>query len=93
MTQSFVLLLRPTPKYGEPQTDDIVSQHFKYLQELQSRGILIMAGRFSDVLIGIVIFQCNDKEEANKIMEEDPAVREGIFHAELYPWRIALRSE
>jgi uncharacterized protein YciI len=88
--QSYVIMLRPAPAYGEKGTDDIVGEHFKYLQELHRKGDLIMAGRFSDVLIGLSIIQVDTHERAIEIMKNDPAVKAGISHAELYPWRIAL---
>ncbi len=91
-TQSFVIMLRPANDYGNPETEERVSEHFKYLQELQKEGILTMAGRFSEVLIGLVMIEASTKEEAIEIMNNDPAVKSGIFHAELYPWRIALKS-
>ena len=42
--QSFVIMLRPAPAYGEDGTKEIVGQHFKYLQSLQASGELLMAG-------------------------------------------------
>jgi len=91
-TQSFVIMLRPAPNYGTPETEQRVSEHFAYLQKLQKEGKLIMAGRFSDVLIGLAMLEVSSKEEALELMQNDPAVKSGIFHAELYPWRIALKS-
>ncbi len=91
--QSFVIMLRPAPKYGEPETEKKVSEHFTHLQKLLADGILVMAGRFSDVLIGLVIINVNTHDEAIEIMKSDPAVQAGIFHAELYPWSIALKAE
>jgi uncharacterized protein YciI len=88
--QPYVIMLRPAPAYGEKGTDEIVGEHFKYLQELLAKGDLIMAGRFSDVLIGLTIIQVDTHERAMEIMMNDPAVKAKIFHAELYPWRIAL---
>ncbi|MFX0053306.1 MAG: YciI family protein [Promethearchaeota archaeon] len=88
--QSYVIMLRPAPAYGEKGTEEIVGEHFRYLQELQKKGDLIMAGRFSEVLIGLSIIQAETNERAIEIMKGDPAVKAGIFHAELYPWRIAL---
>ena len=88
--QSYVIILRPAPAYGEKGTEEIVGVHFKYLQELHKKGVLIMAGRFSDVLIGLSIIQVDTKERAIEIMKNDPAVKAGIFHAELNQWRIAI---
>ena len=88
--QSFVIMLRPAPKYGEPETDERVSEHFKYLQNLLADGILVMAGRFSEVLIGLVIIKTENRKRALEIMNNDPAIKAGVFHGELYPWSIAL---
>ena len=92
-TQSYVIMLRPANDYGIEGTEEIVSEHFKYLQSLLKDGILLMAGRFSEVLIGLSMIEAESREAALEIMRNDPAVKKGIFHAELYPWRIALRAE
>ena len=92
-TQSFVIMLRPANKYGEPETEAIVSAHFNYLKDLLSQKKLIMAGRFSEVLIGLAMIQADSREEAMEIMKNDPAVKAGVFHGELYPWSIALQSK
>ncbi|RDE15303.1 MAG: hypothetical protein C4K48_04470 [Candidatus Thorarchaeota archaeon] len=91
-TQSFVVVLRPADKYGSPGTDERVSEHFEYLKELLKKGILTMAGRFSEVLIGLVMIEVASRDKALEIMRNDPAVKSGVFHAELYPWRIALKA-
>ena len=38
----------------------------------------------------LCVFEAPDAEAAQKIMANDPAVREGIMHAELYPYRVAF---
>ena len=91
--ESFVIMLRPAPKYSEPGVDDIVSEHFKHLQGLLADGKLIMAGRFSDVLIGLVIIRADSLDSARKIMNSDPAIKAGVFHGEVYQWRIALQED
>lgn len=90
-TQSFVIMLRPANDYGIPETEQRVAEHFAYLQKLHKEGILIIAGRFSEVLIGLAMIETRSREEALEIMKNDPAVKSGIFHAELYPWRIAFK--
>jgi uncharacterized protein YciI len=49
-----------------------------------------MAGRFSDVLIGLAMIQAESKEDAWTIVNGDPAVKAKVFHAELYEWTIAI---
>ena len=91
--QSFVIMLRPANDYGIEGTEVRISEHFEYLQGLLKDGILTMAGRFSEVLIGLVMIEAKSREDALQIMRNDPAVKAGIFHAELYPWKIALRTK
>lgn len=91
-TQTYVIMLRPANKFGGPKTEEIVSQHFEYLKNLLEKGILTLAGRFSEVLIGLAMIQTKTKDEAMAIMKNDPAIKAGIFHGELYPWRIALQA-
>ena len=91
--QQYVIILRPAPNYGNPDTEEIANQHFKYLKDLLEKGILIMAGRFLDVLYGLVIIEVKTREDAVSVMANDPAVKAKIFHAELYQWKVALRSQ
>jgi len=91
-TNSFVIMLRPAPAYGTTGSNEIVSQHFEYLKQLHKEGKVRMAGRFSNVLIGLVMLEVSGREEAESIMQGDPAVKSNVFHAELYPWSIALGS-
>lgn len=71
----------------------IVQHHFEELQELQKAGKLILAGRTLNMDVngfGIVILEVESEEEAQALMENDPAVKEGIMEASLFPYRVAL---
>ena len=41
---------------------------------------------FLDDTGGAAIVLCEDEQEANLVMERDPAVIDGIFVAEAHPW-------
>ncbi|MCA0988547.1 YciI family protein [Guptibacillus algicola] len=76
--------------------NNIVSEHFNALQQLLKENTLIMAGRTmngDESAFGIVVIQTNSEEEATAIMKKDPAVREGIMTAELFPYRVALYND
>ncbi len=88
--KSFVVMLRPAPNFGTPETNEIIEKHFQYLKDLHSEGKVRMAGRFSDVLIGLVMIEVESKEDAWMIVNEDPAVKAKVFHAEIYEWTIAV---
>jgi uncharacterized protein YciI len=69
---------RPAMLRLTPEEDAIISQHFAYLQNLTAQGI--------------VIFNAADDSAARAVMNGDPAVRQGVMRAELFPFRIALWS-
>ena len=71
----------------------LVQQHFEYLCRLADEGVVLLAGRTQNpdpTGFGIVIFRSASPEDARGIMEADPAVRGGVFRAELYPYSIAI---
>jgi len=67
--------------------------HFDYLQALTRRGVVHLAARTltaDETTFGIVILSVESEDEARRIVREDPAVRDGVMHAELFPCRVAL---
>ncbi len=71
----------------------VVSQHFRYLQQLADQGVVLLAGRtltnsYSD--FGVVIFIAESDEAAQTVVQNDPAVINRVMRAELYPYRIAV---
>jgi uncharacterized protein len=97
----FLYMIRPTraamlSEGLTPGEDAIVSEHFEYLKNLTERGIVALAGRTlsaDEGAFGIVIFLAETADAAREIMANDPAVRQGVMRAELFPFRIALRGE
>lgn len=83
------------PDGPTPEERAIVAQHFDYLQDLVAQGVVILAGRTLNTdptSFGIVIFRAASEEAARAIVEGDPAVRQGVMRAELFPYRIALMA-
>lgn len=63
--------------------------HMANIKRLADEGKLIVAGPFMKNdrnYRGIFIFNCATVEEAQKLVETDPAVKAKIFEAELTPW-------
>jgi uncharacterized protein YciI len=59
----------------------------------KKEGKLILAGRtlnMDPTGFGIVILEVNSEEEAIALMLNDPAVKEGIMEATIFPYRVAL---
>jgi uncharacterized protein YciI len=83
-------LLSEEPTDNEAAT---IKEHFDYLQSLATRGVVILAGRTLNTdqsSFGIVILRARDEATAQAIMEDDPAVKQRIMQATLYPYRVAL---
>lgn len=75
------------------QESRIVSDHFSYLKELAEKGTVILAGRTQNTdhsSFGIVVLNAESEEEAQNIVQSDPAVKNRVMRAELYPYRIAI---
>jgi uncharacterized protein YciI len=72
------------------QEERAMSEHFAYLKSLLSEGRLFLAGPCLDTSFGIVIFEAENDEDANRIMLGDPALRAGVVSAELHQFRISL---
>ena len=92
-------LYRITPRRIEmvtegPSKDEemILSRHFDYLNTLTKHGTMLLFGRTQNAdttTFGIAIFRAESEDEARAIMNEDPAVKEKIMRAELYPYKVA----
>jgi len=73
--------------------ENIVGEHFKLLKKFTEEGKVILAGRtltMDEDAFGIVIFESENEEEANKFMNSDPVVRDGIMTGKVYPYKVAL---
>ena len=71
---------------------EVVAEHFRYLEQAMAKGVVALAGRTLNTdptAFGIVIVDA-DEEHATALMEADPAVRQGVMTAELFPFRTAL---
>lgn len=98
MTTQYLYRLRPTraAMLSEGPTAEeqrVVGEHFAHLKRLTEQGTVILAGRTLNpdpTGFGIVIFNAASEQAALALMRDDPAVRQGVMSAELFPYRIAL---
>ena len=80
---------------AEGPTDEeaaIMSRHFDYLKSLTDQGTVLLFGRTQNsdaTTFGIAIFRAESEVEARSIMDSDPAVKEAVMRAELYPYKVA----
>jgi len=83
-----IVILCKTPKRNEPNADKIVWEHGRRNYELRRDGILNIVCPVADEsdVAGFGIFSTN-AEETRRIMDEDPAVKAGIFVYEIHSAR------
>lgn len=83
----------PRADFAENATAEesaVLERHFEYLKSQEAKGRLILAGRTEDASFGIVVIKADSEDAARKIMDNDPAVKEGVFNGELKPFWLAM---
>jgi uncharacterized protein len=60
--------------------------HLSYLNDLYKQGKVVMAGPFTDKQGGMVIYKAESPEEARRLAEADPVIKEGARTLELREW-------
>ncbi len=88
----WIYLLKPVregfEKGATPEESKILQEHVAYLRDLHSRGVVIIGGPSLDLpLQGYVIFRAPNREAAEQIGKNDPAVKSGVFKAEVRAFR------
>jgi len=81
-------------KTGPLKVDDVAKRaelmkgHFGMINRLADEGKLIVAGPFSNggEFRGIYLFDVKTIEEAQKLTETDPSIKEGYFKVEFIKW-------
>lgn len=76
-----------------PEEERTILKHRDYIDGLTRRGIVKLAGRTRTTgpeSFGIVILESENLETARGLMNEDPAVSEGVMLAELFPFHVAF---
>ncbi len=79
------------------EAEKIGMEHYQRLLKMKNEGIVILAGRMQipindPGMMGLVIFYAKDEKEANDFMMNDPAVKNKIMLAKVYPYGIAVSS-
>ncbi|WP_158095095.1 YciI family protein [Gottfriedia luciferensis] len=92
--ENFIYVLKPVRStFLHDSTEEerkIVSEHFHYLQNLNNDKKVALAGRTEKAEFGIVLLNVESIQHAEEIMQNDPAVKNNVMTAELYPFLIAL---
>jgi len=91
MKMYVMVILKTGPNNVQDQVrrDSLFAGHMANISKLAEMKKLVVAGPFGDnqrSYRGIFIFDVPSFEEANKLMENDPTIKEKVFEAELYHW-------
>ena len=95
--QSFVIIYRPRPTLVQsiisqniPEREaKIIGEHGQYLRRLLKSGKVVLVGRTlagNPEDFGIAVLTVKSEADARSLVENDPAVRTGVFLAELRPF-------
>jgi len=74
----------------------LAGAHWQYSIDLLKRGVLVFGGRTmmrDSSSFAQVVVRAASMEDARAIVEGDPAVAGGVFHAELFPFQPMLMGE
>ncbi|MCC6153059.1 MAG: hypothetical protein IT367_04840 [Candidatus Hydrogenedentes bacterium] len=89
--------VRPELVAFQPSDEDeaILEEHLRYLEELEHRGVLLMAGHTTAEGVRtfeMCAFQAESEGAARDIMNKDPAVWRGIMTADLFPFKVTAMA-
>ena len=91
MVQFHLALLKKGPKWDvtkEQERSSILQRHIASVVSLLDSGKAAITGPMADNtdLAGIFILRASSATEAKNWVDNDPAVKAGLFTAEIHPW-------
>jgi uncharacterized protein len=91
-TNYYAFIHSPGPNWltDQPITKQPLTGHFQYMSRLEAEGKLILGGGFTDGSGAMGVLQVSNLEEACEIIENDPAVKDGIVTAQIHPWYVTV---
>jgi uncharacterized protein YciI len=79
-----------------PEELALAGAHWQYSIDLLKRGIVVFGGRTmvrDSSSFAPVVIRAASMEAARSIVDKDPAVAGGVFHAEIFPFQPMLMGE
>ena len=89
MYQFVMLTTGPNTSISKDSVTLLFNGHMSNMGHLVRAGKLILAGPFGKnekSMRGLFILNVATKEEAESLLETDPAIRNGLLQAEITPW-------
>ncbi|MGE3396577.1 MAG: YciI family protein [Sphingomonas sp.] len=87
--QLFLFVYRPGPAWiaGQPMAQQNLREHGAYHARLVREGRSVAGGGFVGMDGGMAIVRAADLAEAQAMLAADPAIRNGVFAADLRHWQ------
>ncbi|SDM78256.1 YCII-related domain-containing protein [Paenibacillus sp. yr247] len=73
-----------------PEEKMVMGEHLEYVRRMFSEGKVVLSGPCLDGTYGIIIYKADSPESAQKMYENDPAVKAGIMDTELHPYKVGV---
>jgi uncharacterized protein len=65
---------------------EALPRHLEFLKKTRDQGNMWVTGPFTDGSGGMTIYQADSLEEATRLANEDPFVKEGVARIEIHEW-------
>ena len=93
MTTYYFGVLMKAPKWtaeATPERAKIQEGHLQHLQTMWKAGKLVLAGPLADDgdWRGVLIYRTKTLEEAQRLANDDPAVKAGRLVVTMHPWMV-----
>lgn len=75
-----------------PEEARVIGEHFGYLTDAAAHGHVLLFGRTQttdESTFGLALLRFSEMSAAEAFMNNDPAVKAGVMHARLFPFKIA----
>ncbi|MFC1898518.1 YciI family protein [Candidatus Cloacimonadota bacterium] len=96
MNNQFISIMRPGPNIKSGQHDELIGKHCDYLEEYFAKKVVIFAGpswEQNEDHFAIVVLETENKQEAQNIMNNNPAVAAGILTSYITEFEVFLERK
>lgn len=94
-TDYYVFIYLPGPNWltNQPITKQPLAGHFQYMNRLEAEEKLVLGGGFTDNSGAMGMLLASGLKEAREIIENDPAIKEGIVIAQIHPYYVTVAGK
>ena len=88
-----ILYVRIDYKVGEKEmTQQDFQDHLTYVTN-SAKERYLLGGGFGNIDGGMILFEAENLEEAQRIANSDPIIERGIYRCDVYKWELVVLSE